>query len=606
MFACAALAALSCGSAALGGQSDNVPPRGPDQLLTPPLLSTMSPLDYFRLKQMAAATIDQKQFSDAEKQLSRLAAAYPYDGEIWHQLGQMRYLLGDLDGTVKALRHAYALGVSHYGEEDSATVARAYARLGQAAAAIHWLSVAFYSQHYRDPDGLLAERIFDPLRGRRDFKSLSEVRPPLAASRSGRMEDLASFAARLTRLRPDLTSTQRVMITERMRRIGTEADRESLDEFAVELQGLHALTGRGHSGSPVMWDATALNGRGLEVLPVDLYLFPEGLFVIGGSGPGAALVGRKVLAFGSIDAANALKRVASLIDRDPGSDMSILWLGPRFLTMPAVLKVLGLSQSVHTSTLRVEAPDGGTETVRLDGTPFRPRPKLYPPSGATSPPPLYLSRVAEPYWVSRLDGQTTYLQFNQIRDGSAESLQAFALRLRDRLNSDGTRNLVVDLRHNNGGDTYSYTELLRTLIGFDVVEGHRIFIISGRSTFSAAQNFLVDVSRLTKAIIVGEPASSPRAGGDEVTFRLPRSGLPAGVAPVIWSLQSPGDDRVWIAPDLPIVLTASDNQNLVRVPAHVFRNRDQARERPWHFVRTKRCFSRCLCATSQMGKRPCI
>jgi len=544
---------------ALCATSDAAPlEKGPGLLQAPPALVGMSPLDYWQRKQLALQLMADGRYPDARAELAALTAAYPFDGQLWHLLGQAHQELGDWAGSLEPLRRALALGIAHGGDEDAAALARACAKVGDAACAVQALDTAINALHFRDPDALLDDAVFDGLRSRAEFRRLRASTAGHGPGADGRAADLDVFVQQSTRWRPDLSTTQRRRLQAEADALKKRANGISLDEFAVELQGLHALLGRGHSGSPVMWDATALGGHGLEVLPVDFYLFPEGLYVVDGVGAGEALIGSRVVAFGSTSAEAALEKVARLIDRDPGSEMSVLWLGPRFLSMPAVQKVLGLTDSVHRSTLKLVAPDGSRRVVTLDGAPFRPRSKLHAPKGATAPVPQYLARVGEAYWATDLGPSTAYLQFNQVRDRPDESMSAFALRLRRELAASGTRHLIVDLRHNNGGDSYLYTELLRTLIAFDTQPGHSLYVISGRSTFSAAQNILVDIRRLTRAVVVGEPASAPRAGGEQVTYRLPRTGLPAGAAPVLWSLQSPADERVWIAPDVPLILSAAD------------------------------------------------
>lgn len=550
------LFAVLAGLAAAPNSAAAAAYKGPGLLHSPPVLGAMDAGAYLRCREQIGRSTDTQSMSPAC--LEQAVRAYPFDGEAWHALGTERFEKGDWAGAIDALEHAYALGTGHLADQDAANLARASVRLERAREACRWIRIAIGKLHYRNPDSLLEEPEFRSVR--RDPRCTGLPKPgKLVATPAGRAADLNLFLARVLALQPDLEPDKRHRLVRGVQALKRRSAKLSLDEFAVELQRLHAMVGRGHSGSPAMWDEKGLGSRGLEVLPVDFYAFPEGLFIIGEQGRDQSLVGAEVVAFGSTPATVALQRVASLIDRDPGSEMSVLWLGPRFLGMPAVLKALKLSASVKQAKLTVKLRDGRIRTVALDGGAFRPRPKLYAPSSAPATiVPLYLSRVSKPFWSAPLGPETLYVQFNQVRDSAAQTLSAFALQLRRDLDRGSIRNLVVDLRHNNGGDTYLYPELLRTLIGFDVEDGTRLFVITGRNTFSAAQNFVVDIDRLTDAIIVGEPASAPRAGGDEILFRLPNSGLEAGTAPVTWSLQSPADTRVWIAPELPVVLTARD------------------------------------------------
>ena len=159
--------------------------------------------------------------------------------------------------------------------------------------------------------------------------------------------------------------------------------------------------------------------------------------------------------------------------------------------------------------------------------------------------------------------KTIYLQYNQVEDKEGkeeESLEKFGLRLRDFLAKNEVRNLIVDVRRNNGGSTFLDAELLRTLIAFDADKDNRLFVFIGRWTFSAASNFITDVDRLTRAVFVGELSGGKplMVGGDESPFKLPFSGVTGALSSTSWQLTSPRDSRLWITPDIPVQLTAKD------------------------------------------------
>ena len=100
----------------------------------------------------------------------------------------------------------------------------------------------------------------------------------------------------------------------------------------------------------------------------------------------------------------------------------------------------------------------------------------------------------------------------------------------------------------------------RTMIEFEMRSpDHRIFVLVGRNTFSAAQNFINRVERWTGATFVGEPSSSsPNFVGEENEIVLPYSRVRGSISNLYWQDSDPWDDRPWIAPDLPVVLTAQE------------------------------------------------
>jgi len=82
----------------------------------------------------------------------------------------------------------------------------------------------------------------------------------------------------------------------------------------------------------------------------------------------------------------------------------------------------------------------------------------------------------------------------------------------------------------------------------------------GRTTFSAAGNFVADVDLRTKAKLVGEPSGgAPNQWGDSELVELPRAGLTVRVANSFWVYgRGPKDPRVAVQPDVPVALPAAD------------------------------------------------
>ena len=86
---------------------------------------------------------------------------------------------------------------------------------------------------------------------------------------------------------------------------------------------------------------------------------------------------------------------------------------------------------------------------------------------------------------------------------------------------------------------------------------NRVFVLMGRNTFSAAQNFINRVERWTNATFVGEASSSsPNFVGEENDIVLPYSRVRGSLSNLYWQDSDPWDNRPWITPDLPVVLTA--------------------------------------------------
>jgi hypothetical protein len=169
------------------------------------------------------------------------------------------------------------------------------------------------------------------------------------------------------------------------------------------------------------------------------------------------------------------------------------------------------------------------------------------------PVPLYLKNAATPYWFEYLPQEkTVYFQYNSVRNDEKESFTAFSERLFKFINGNDVEKLVIDLRWNNGGNTFLLTPLVRGLVSNEKINrrGH-LFVITGRRTYSAAQNASTFFERHTNAIFVGEPTgSSPNFVGEEDPFLLPYSKILANVSHLYWQSAFPQDNRTWVAPQI--------------------------------------------------------
>jgi tetratricopeptide (TPR) repeat protein len=119
--------------------------------------------------------------------------------------------------------------------------------------------------------------------------------------------------------------------------------------------------------------------------------------------------------------------------------------------------------------------------------------------------------------------------------------------------------LIIDLRSNGGGNNGLNRPVVIGLIKSKIDERGRLFVITGRQTFSAAQNFVNELEKYTNAIFIGEPtAGHPNHYGDNRTFTLPNSKLEARVSTLYWQDMDPRDARPWTAPEVAAELSSDD------------------------------------------------
>jgi hypothetical protein len=340
-------------------------------------------------------------------------------------------------------------------------------------------------------------------------------------------------------------------VEEMVARVPTLSDDELLVE-TVRLAAMPTWAGRdGHGGIHPWGEGT----YGTHLYPLRLYAFADGIFVVDALPPYRELIGHEVTAIAGHPTGDVMDAVGPLVPRD--NEQQVLSHGVRLIVTAEVLHGLGLI-SDPAMPLAFEVADQGTVSAVpipmeayerwADGHLSLTVPQR--PAGAA-----WVSRIDEESWVEwRPDSRTLFIQYNMVMGRMPSAIEE----IESRLAAGDLERVIVDVRHNGGGNNSTYHGFLRALREADAA-GVPVYVIMSRITFSAAGNFVTELEQTTNAILVGEDlGGSPNQYGDAVTVRLEHSGLVFRVAPQ-WIVKSdPADGRTTIEPDIPVPLTATD------------------------------------------------
>ena len=333
-------------------------------------------------------------------------------------------------------------------------------------------------------------------------------------------------------------------------------------QVIVELMRLAAAVGDGHTNvSP--WRDTLV---AFHTLPVALYRFEDGYYVRAATRAHADLLGGRVLRVGDVPIDSAEALVTPLIGRD--NAMAIKQYAPLLLRMPEVLHALGLARDPRGAELTL-AIGGRDRTVQLAEAGRFPNLSGDADKGWDVPPgwvdlreqaptPLWLSRPATTYWFAYVPaGRLLYCQINEIQERD-EPLAAFFARALAAADSAGAERFVLDLRLNGGGNGQYNPIIVRALVKSRFDERGRLFVITSRRTFSAAQFLISDLENWSNPIYAGEPsASHGNHYGDSRRLLLPEHGITVRVSTLWWQHSDPRDARPWIDVDIPAPLTVA-------------------------------------------------
>jgi phosphoglycolate phosphatase-like HAD superfamily hydrolase len=328
------------------------------------------------------------------------------------------------------------------------------------------------------------------------------------------------------------------------------------ERVLFEMQRLAAYIGDGHT-YVLPLGAERVHG---SVIPIRFYLFSDGLFVIDAQPGYEKWIGGKLVSIGNTPAAVILERMKPAISAD--NPFGYKWIGPPFLNLRGAIESLTDGSDVDSIRVTLRTRSGVVQKLKFATVP-PPRmqgvPKLMASKLSKMTAPLWLTDVSRNFWMKSVAPGTLYVQFNQVMDEPSHTLKQAGTELDSALADRTTTKIILDVRHNNGGNSYLYPPIIDALTKWEAANPKgKLYVLTGRNTFSAAQNFIAQLDKRTRAIFVGEPSSSkPNFVGEENDIQLPWSGAIASISNR-YHENIPGDKRGWIEPDIRIELSSTD------------------------------------------------
>ena len=371
--------------------------------------------------------------------------------------------------------------------------------------------------------------------------------------------DLAAFRQSAPTLHKNLFhAVSRSAFDELLDSLDRDLPRLSRNDAIVRLAQVVARIGDGHT----LVDFSA-DGLGFHQLPVLFYRFADGFFIVAGDATHASLVGSRLKAIGDVSADEVFRRVSTVAPAD--NDSQALWITPTLMSIPELLDGLDIVTEPTTVPIVVEA-NNRELAVSLTGLARRPIISSWNVPAdwqqlRMSARPLWIRRVTDPFWMEALPNErAVYVQINGIYPKPNQSLSEFFDAAIREAEKPGFEKLVLDLRLNTGGNSGFLLPLVHRVIRSDKFSRRGLlFVITGRQTFSAAQNLVNYLEIHTPAIFVGEPtAGRPNHYGDAEVFVLPRTGIPVRFATTWWQVAGPKDTRTWSAPEIFVEASSTD------------------------------------------------
>jgi tetratricopeptide (TPR) repeat protein len=526
------------------------------EILRSRLVAPAEPLTYFDQAREGTRLLEERKYSEAAEVLQKAVSQYPKDGSVWIRLGQALRLSSKPKEAIAAYEKGLELTSPWSPAVVRLSLAQTYLALGNKEMAYRVLERMLQEDQYTQKPGLYDNPAFAAIRDEQRFLKLVGRNDTSKMSREeGWRTDIDYLVSEIKRvdhlyrkqpLPEELTARQRDL----KRDVGKLTDEEVYLGIGRMLSPLK----QGHVSIAILPETTRLAVR---TIPLQFYAFPEGIFVVRSDEKNADLVGAEVLKIEDAPPGELLKRIEEHASVE--NEMKMLWGGMRPLGSIPVLRGLGVLKPGRDEVrLTLKLKDGQTMERVLTPVAQEQERKLGPPPVAS--PPLFVRDVPRAHWLESLpESDAVFVQVNQIAPDPNESMAEFGLKLRRFLAETPVKNVILDLRHNNGGNTFTYTEMLRTLVAHSTREGNRLYVIIGRGVYSATSNLISDLERLARPIFVGEPSSGTgNQDGDESLTVLPYSGVRVLLTSVRWQYSHPWDLRTSLVPDIPVQLTAKD------------------------------------------------
>jgi len=518
--------------------------------------------EYWAQRSQAVHFAREKEWDKAIPLLKSLTQEYKDDGDTWFMLGHGYLQTDQCEQAIPALKQTLELGTIMTGIKSASSpsndimikIAQCYTAIGNESQALYWIKRALEFR-WDDRKSLIGSSKFEKLAKNEIYQRLSGEHLEAGLSRNDTwLADLQFLLNEIKRLHVDpYHSVSEEALELKAKAIAQNIPNLSNQQIVFQFMELLASVGNGHN----FIVPTHSKKGAFTRLPVQFYKFNDGLYVVSANSDYQRLIGRKVISVEGMPIERAMERIAIVNARD--NEMQQYWLGPYYLALPEVLEGLGIVKNAEEVFVTFADKDGKSERVKMSGESFNFRGFPTLPKLEAANNPDYLKNKDENYWyLENKKDNYFFVQLNAVAQNKSKSIAQFSDDIRQALSESKIENLVLDLRHNSGGNGSIIPPLTRTLIHFvEQSETNRLFVIVGRNTFSAAHLLLADLNRLTDAIIVGEPSGSrPYHLGEAGWFKLPYSGVWGIISSQYHQASKAEDHRIWIAPHIPVALSS--------------------------------------------------
>lgn len=303
---------------------------------------------------------------------------------------------------------------------------------------------------------------------------------------------------------------------------GIKSNINSLESYELpcEIMRALALLKDGHTELNV-----GQRKVGFHRMPVLLYFFENDLHVIAAHEEHATLLGAKISSIGQMPINEVFEKLKNRMSAD--NEMEYLHAGPGYLILTELLACIDITDDPMSTAVSFELANGKSVKKTFSGLTAEEYQNGDWKFITTDEPPLYRSNRTDSYWFKWLpQTQTMYVHIARMNDQSGKpSIKKFTAKLFDEVDSKKPAKLIIDVRTNNGGNYNLSRPIVEAIKERPWLnKAGKLWMITGRRTFSAASVMAIFLKKETEAILIGEPGRThPNQADNNEYIDLPYS-----------------------------------------------------------------------------------
>ena len=334
-------------------------------------------------------------------------------------------------------------------------------------------------------------------------------------------------------------------------------------EIIVGLARLVSSFEYGHTSMRLGGEST-----NFHQLPINLYHFNDGIYVEGTREDDQDALSAKVLKIEGTPITEVLSAVRPVVPAE--NEQYAKGFGLGYLNYPEVLHAQGVTEELKKDIVFTLEKDGKVFEKTFKAERGLSVPRHYDfiqeegnwrSSRQQETVPHYLQELDKHYYFKYLpEKKAVYVRYSQVVPDPSEAIDVFYQRVFDFIEENEVDRLVLDVRLNGGGNNYNNKAVVTGIIRTEKInQVGKFFVITGRRTFSAAQNLINALDNYTNVIFVGEPSGENiNFYGDNRLVTLPNSQLQARLSWAWWQDKPQWENAKWTAPHVAVDMSFAE------------------------------------------------